>query len=80
MQMRRLTRLTNALSKRWENLRVAYCRHFEWYNFCRIHQSLRITPAMAAGITDSCVGTRRIARCPMRTTNKSAARSKLPEA
>jgi transposase-like protein/IS1 family transposase len=52
MQMRRLTRLTNAFSKKWENLWAAYCLHFGWYNFCRIHQSLRITPAMAAGITD----------------------------
>ena len=47
-QMRRLTRLTNAFSKKWENLWAAYCLHFGWYNFCRIHQSLRITPAMAA--------------------------------
>jgi transposase-like protein/IS1 family transposase len=52
MQMRRLTRLTNAFSKKWENLWAAYCLHFGWYNFVRIHQSLRITPAMAAGITD----------------------------
>jgi IS1 family transposase len=52
MQMRRLTRLTNAFSKKWENLWAAYCLHFGWYNFCRIHQTLRITPAMAAGITD----------------------------
>jgi IS1 family transposase len=52
MHMRRLTRLTNAFSKKWENLWHAYCLHFGWYNFCRAHQSLRITPAMAAGITD----------------------------
>ncbi len=52
MQIRRLTRLTNAFSKKWENLWAALCLHFAWYNFCRIHQSLRITPAMAAGITD----------------------------
>jgi len=50
MQMRRLTRLTNAFSKKWENLWYAYCLHFTWYNFVRIHQSLRVTPAMAAGI------------------------------
>jgi hypothetical protein len=53
MQMRRLTRLTNGFSKKWENLWAAYCLHFAWYNFCRIHRSLRITPAMAAGITSS---------------------------
>ena len=52
MQIRRLTRLTNAFSKKWENHWAALCLHFGWYNFVRIHQSLRITPAMAAGITD----------------------------
>ncbi|MGO9228169.1 MAG: hypothetical protein ACLQKA_03005 [Bryobacteraceae bacterium] len=52
MQMRRLTRLTNAFSKKWENLWAAYCLHFAWYNFVRIHQSLRVTPAMQAGITN----------------------------
>jgi transposase-like protein/IS1 family transposase len=52
MQIRRLTRLTNAFSKKWDNLWAALCCHFAWYNFCRIHQTLRITPAMAAGITD----------------------------
>lgn len=51
MQMRRLTRLTNAFSKKWENLWAAYCLHFAWYNFVRRHQALRMTPAMAAGIT-----------------------------
>ncbi len=50
MQMRRLTRLTNAFRKKRENLWAAYCLHFAWYNFCRIHQTLRITPATAAGI------------------------------
>jgi IS1 family transposase len=52
MQMRRLTRLTNAFSKKWENLWAAYCLHFAHYNFCRVHRSLRVTPAMEAGITD----------------------------
>ena len=52
MQMRRLTRLTNAFSKKWENLWAAYCLHFAWYNFCRVHRSLRVTPAMEAGITN----------------------------
>jgi hypothetical protein len=50
--VRRLTRLTNAFSKKWDNLWAAYCLHFAWYNFCRIHQSIRVTPAMEAGITD----------------------------
>lgn len=52
MQMRRLTSLTNAFSKKWENLWAAYCLHFAYYNFCRIHKTLRVTPAMEAGITD----------------------------
>jgi IS1 family transposase len=52
MSMRRLTRLTNAFSKKWKNLRAAYALHFSFYNFCRIHQTLRVTPAMEAGITD----------------------------
>ena len=52
MQMRRLTRLTNAYSKRWDSLWSAYCLHFAYYNFCRVHRSLRVTPAMEAKITD----------------------------
>lgn len=52
MQMRRLTRLTNGFSKKWENLWAALCLHFAYYNFCKIHRTLRVTPAMAAGITD----------------------------
>lgn len=52
MQIRRLTRLTNAFSKKWENLRAAVALHFAYYNFCRVHSSLRVTPAMEAGITD----------------------------
>ena len=49
---KRLTRLTYAFSKKWDNLKAALALHFAHYNFCRIHGSLRITPAMAAGITD----------------------------
>jgi IS1 family transposase len=51
MQMRRFTRLTNAFSKKVENLEAAVDLHFYYYNFMRIHQSLRITPAMEAGVT-----------------------------
>ena len=50
MHMRRLTRLTNAFSKKWENLWTAYCLHFVYYNFCRVHTKLRVAPAMEAGI------------------------------
>lgn len=52
MSMRRFTRLTNAFSKKVENLRAAVALHFAYYNFVRIHRSLRITPAMAAGVTN----------------------------
>jgi IS1 family transposase len=51
MGMRRLTRLTNGFSKKLENLQAACALHFAHYNFCRVHSSLRITPAMAAGIS-----------------------------
>jgi IS1 family transposase len=51
MQIRRLTRLTNAFSKKRANLRAMLALYFCWYNFCRMHKSLRMTPAMAAGIT-----------------------------
>jgi len=52
MQLRRFTRLTNAFSKKLENLKAACAVHFAWYNFCRVHLSLRVTPAMAAGVSD----------------------------
>lgn len=52
MQLRRLTRLTNAFSKKWENLRAALALYFAWYNFCRTHKTIRVTPAMEARITD----------------------------
>lgn len=52
MQMRRFTRLTNAFSKKVENLMAAVALHYMQYNFCRVHQSLRVTPAMEAGLTD----------------------------
>jgi IS1 family transposase len=51
MQMRRFTRLTNAFSKKIENHIAAIALHYMHYNFCRIHQTLRITPAMAAGLS-----------------------------
>jgi len=52
MQMRRFTRLTNAFSKKLENLKAAVALHFAHYNFVRVHGALRMTPAMKAGITD----------------------------
>lgn len=52
MQNRRFTRLTNAFSKKLDNHIHALALYFAFYNFCRIHKSLRMSPAMAAGITD----------------------------
>jgi IS1 family transposase len=52
MGMRRFTRLTNAFSKKLENLEHNVALYFMHYNFCRIHMSLRVTPAMEAGISD----------------------------
>jgi hypothetical protein len=52
MSMRRFTRLTNGFSKKVENLAAAVSLHFMHYNFVRVHQSLRVTPAMEAGVTD----------------------------
>jgi IS1 family transposase len=52
MNMRRFTRLTNAFSKKLENHYWAIALHYMHYNFCRIHKTLRVTPAMAAGVID----------------------------
>lgn len=51
MCIRRLTRLTNAFSKKLDNLKYAVAVHFFYYNFMRIHQTLRVTPAMESGVT-----------------------------
>jgi hypothetical protein len=52
MQMPRFTRLTNAFSKKLDNLKAAIPLHFAYYNFCRFHKTLRVTTAMEAGIAD----------------------------
>jgi IS1 family transposase len=52
MSIRRFTRLTNAFSKKVENHAAAVTLWFAYYNFCRVHQTLRVTPAMEAGISD----------------------------
>jgi len=52
MHMRRFTRLTNGFSKKVDNHRHSVALHYMFYNFCRIHQTLRCTPAMEAGLTD----------------------------
>ena len=52
MGVRRCTILTNAFSKKWENHWAAMSLWYTFYNFCRVHKSLRVKPAMEAGITD----------------------------
>jgi transposase-like protein/IS1 family transposase len=52
MCIRRLTRLTNAFSKKWVNLKAALALYFAYYNFCRVHMTLRVIPAMEQGIAD----------------------------
>ena len=52
MAIRRFTRLTNAFSKKLDNLRFAVALHFAYYNFYRIHSTLRVTPAMESGLAD----------------------------
>ena len=52
MALRRFTRLTNAYSKKLDNLRFACALYFAYYNFCRVHQSIRVSPACEAGLTD----------------------------
>ena len=53
MHCRRLTRLTNAFSKKIENFEAAVALNFAYYNFCKTHGALRMTPAQAAGIESS---------------------------
>ena len=52
MNIRRFTQLTNANSKKLESHALSMTLHYMHYNFCRIHKNLRVTPAMAAGVTD----------------------------
>ncbi len=61
MSMRRFTRLTNAFSKKVENHCHALALYFVWYNFCRIHKTLRVSPAMAAGVANRLWGMEDIA-------------------
>jgi IS1 family transposase len=53
MHCRRLTRLTNAFSKKFENFKAAMAMHFAYYNFCKIHGAIRCTPAMESGVESS---------------------------
>jgi hypothetical protein len=52
MGMRRMTRLTNGHSKKWENHDAAFALWFTYYNWCRVHSTIKTTPAVEAGLTD----------------------------
>ena len=52
MQQRRFTRLTNGFSKKLRNHRAAVAQYVAHYNLCRVHETIRVTPAMALGVTD----------------------------
>jgi len=73
MSMRRFTRLTNAFSKKAENLQRALALHFMYYNFARTHQTLKTTPAIAHGITDRVWTLRDIANLPDLMRGEAAA-------
>jgi hypothetical protein len=60
--MRRFTRLTNGFSKKVENLGYSVALHYMWYNFARLHKTLRVTPAMEAGLSDHVWSYEEIAR------------------
>jgi hypothetical protein len=62
MQLRRFTRLTNAFSKKLSHLKSAVALHFAWYNFCRVHGTLRVTPAIGSWPCGSRVGDFRASR------------------
>jgi IS1 family transposase len=77
MSMRRFTRLTNAFSKRAENHGHSLALYFVYYNWVRIHKSLRVTPAMAAGLTDKLMGMGELVAMIDAYHAKQAARPKL---
>jgi IS1 family transposase len=72
MQLRRFTRLTNAFSKKLSHLKAACALHFAHYNFCRIHRTLRVNPAMAAGISDHIFSIEEIVDLQYRSDNIAA--------
>ncbi len=72
MHMRRFTRLTNAFSKKVENHEHALALYFMYYNFCRVHQTLRVTPAMEAGVSDHVWELREIVKLIHSASEKAA--------
>ncbi|WP_304823799.1 hypothetical protein [Candidatus Binatus sp.] len=78
MQNRRFKRLTNAFSKKLTNLKASVALHFAHYNLCRIHKTLRMTPAMAANISDQHLDDRGIDRAGVKLGHYPAVTPRLP--
>ena len=72
MHLRRFTRLTNGFSKKLRNLQAAVVVFVAWYNFCRVHQSLRVTPAMESGLTDHVWSIRELLSVPIADEQQAA--------
>lgn len=73
MHLRRFTRLVNAFSKKLDNLKAAVALYVAWYNFCRVHRTLRVTPAMEAGLTDHVWSVEELLNVGANASNKQAA-------
>jgi hypothetical protein len=76
MGIRRFTRLTNAFSKKVENHAASVVLWFGYYNFCRIHQTLRVTPAMEAGLADHVWSIEELVYLLEQRTSKQVGRSR----
>jgi IS1 family transposase len=79
MQMRRCTRLTNAYSKKLENHRAAVALWIAFYNLCRVHETLRCTPAMALGVTDHVWSIAELVRAALEPTDVPPLPQPMPE-
>jgi hypothetical protein len=73
MSMRKFSRLTNAFAKKVDNLHHSVALHYMWYNFARVHKTLRVTPAMEAGIADHVWSIEEVVRLLDSTSSQVAA-------
>ncbi len=75
MQLRRFTRLTNGFSKKLVNFKAMVDVFFVWYNCCRVHQTIRMTPAMEAGWTDHVWTVKRLLTTPQLKGEESSVKT-----
>lgn len=73
MCIRRLTRRANGFSKKWENLHAAVALHFAYYNFCKVHGTLKTSPAVRSGLTDHVWSMAELLTVPLRYSLRTAA-------